>query len=91
VECSLVLVSPFLGGGVLTLAMLVSTHQRILHKTHRHLQVEVFWVVTLYCIAVRYQHFGGSCCLQLQGDMTGAREKEHIYRPGVQEGKWGFQ
>jgi len=31
------------------------------------IQVEVFWIVTLCSVAVGYQHFGGSCCLHLQG------------------------
>jgi len=28
-------------------------------------QVKVFWVVMAYSVMLRYQHFGGPCCLQL--------------------------
>jgi hypothetical protein len=35
-------------------------------------QVEVFSVVTLCSFAVRYQCFGESCCLHLQGEVNGA-------------------
>jgi hypothetical protein len=31
------------------------------------IQVEFFWVVTSYSVAVEYQRFGGPCCLRLQG------------------------
>jgi hypothetical protein len=30
--------------------------------------VEVFWVVTPCSVVVGYQHFRGSCCLQLHGE-----------------------
>jgi len=31
---------------------------------------EVFWVVIPYNVVVGYQHFGGTCCLYLQGNIT---------------------
>jgi hypothetical protein len=33
-----------------------------------NIQVKVFWVVTLCCVAVEYHHFGGPCCLHLHGE-----------------------
>jgi hypothetical protein len=29
----------------------------------------VFWVVMTYSVAIGYQHFGGPCCLHLQGEV----------------------
>jgi hypothetical protein len=33
------------------------------------IQVEVFWVMMLRGVMVGYQHFRGSCCLHLQGEV----------------------
>jgi len=35
------------------------------------IQIEVFLVVVLCCVAVRCQHFREPCCLHLQGEMSG--------------------
>jgi hypothetical protein len=32
------------------------------------IEVEVFWAVMPCRVIVGYQHFGGLCCLQLQGE-----------------------
>jgi hypothetical protein len=56
-----------------------------------NIQVEVFQVVMLCNVVVRYQRFKGSCCLHLQGKVTNAGKKGQIYRPGVQEGRGGWQ
>jgi hypothetical protein len=50
----------------------------------------VFWVVMSCSVVVGYQHFVASCCLHLQGEVTVARKKGQLYRPGVQEEKGGF-
>jgi hypothetical protein len=34
----------------------------------------VFWVLILCRDVVGYQHFGGPCCLHLQGEVNGALE-----------------
>jgi hypothetical protein len=34
------------------------------------IQVVVFWVVTPCSHSVGYQHFGGLCCLSLQGEVV---------------------
>jgi len=31
----------------------------------------VFWVLMPCVVSVGYQHFGGPCCLQLQGEVNG--------------------
>jgi len=36
-------------------------------NTYLYFKVEVFWIVMLLSVAVRYQCFGGSCCIHLQG------------------------
>jgi len=38
------------------------------------IQVEVSWVVMPCSVVVGYQHFGGLCCLHLQGKVNGARK-----------------
>jgi len=53
-------------------------------------QVRFVWVVMPCSVAVGYQHFGGPCCLHLQGEVTGAGKRGKIYRPGVEEWKGGF-
>jgi len=37
-------------------------------------QVEVFWDVTPYSVVVRYQRFGGPCCLHLQAELANVRD-----------------
>jgi len=39
------------------------------------IQVELFWVVMLCGVVVGYQHFRGSCWVQIQGEVTGAGKK----------------
>jgi len=43
-------------------------------------QVEVFWVVTLCSVVVRYQRFGVPCCFHLQGEHFTASQSR---RPGT--------
>jgi hypothetical protein len=31
------------------------------------IQVDIFWILTPFSVAVGYQGFGGPCCLHLQG------------------------
>jgi len=38
-------------------------------------QVEIFWAVTLCSVVVRYQHFGGPCCLHFQGEDEGSMDR----------------
>jgi hypothetical protein len=37
-------------------------------------KVKVFWVVTPCSVVVRYQRFGGLCCLHLQGEVDDMEE-----------------
>jgi hypothetical protein len=36
------------------------------------IHVTVFWIMTTYNDVVGYQHFGGQCCLHLQGEAGGS-------------------
>jgi hypothetical protein len=40
-------------------------------ENRKAIQVEVFWAVTLCNDAAECQHFRGSCCLHLYGEVTG--------------------
>jgi hypothetical protein len=39
-------------------------------------QVEDLWVLMPYSVVVVHQHFGGPCCLHLQGEMNGTGKKD---------------
>jgi len=43
------------------------------------IQIEVFWVVMPYSVAVGYQNLGGSCCLHLQCEVTSNGKKKATY------------
>jgi hypothetical protein len=65
---------------------LCSTQERdekciiLVSKSKGKIQIEVLWVVK-YDLVVGYQHFGGPCCLHLQGEVTGdMKKKGHRYR-----------
>jgi hypothetical protein len=44
-------------------------HPRFVIFSVVKIQVKVFWVVMLCGVAVGYQHFGGSCCNHLYGEV----------------------
>jgi len=39
------------------------------------IQVELFWVVTPCSVVVRNRHFGGTCCLHVQGEVTASQPR----------------
>jgi hypothetical protein len=55
------------------------------------IQVKFFWVVMPCSVVLGYQCFRHPCCLHLQGKVAVNGDKEHRYRPGVQEsGRWCY-
>jgi len=52
------------------------------------IQVKVFWVVMLCSVVVGYQHFGGPCCLHLQGETLIPQQNTSVSNPKDLDLNW---